>query len=146
MNSGNFLAFFMRFNRERSMLTRRNTAKKRRRHLRKQPVMSAEDRRTEAVTVAWMLTVFATFIADIAMVVAHFVVSSLEEATEVPSHLRALPPLLLLIAACAGILCLALIYPTHVFRRDPPPRSITIFAVLVALAPLVTIAVLLVRR
>ena len=94
----------------------------------------------EAITVAWMLSMLATIGAEVAAIVVFVwtVVASMNDESIV---LR-LPGILLYIALVTGIVCLILIPIAQKVRRKPAPSGITICALVVGVAPMVTVLVL----
>ena len=98
------------------------------------PVALVEDRRAEAVTVAWMLTMVATLGAQ---VVGAGVLVLLRFMADPPQSLQAFPGLMLFTAAITGLICILLTPLVYRFRRVPPPPGITTLAVTVSLLPLV---------
>jgi len=103
--------------------------------------LPAEDRRAEAVTVAWMLATIATFGAELMGVVVFLFVRFSNSPTESPAPLRNLPPLMLFTALIVGLISLVMVPVVYRFRRVPPPRSATIISVLIALLPIILLAV-----
>ncbi len=98
------------------------------------PALTPEDRRAEAVTVAWMLAALFAFLAEVVGLLARIVMSALPERDELSPWL-ALPILATSIAWVAGIVALLLTPLVYRFRKTPPPELITLFVVLVGLAP-----------
>lgn len=96
----------------------------------------AEDRRAEVVTVAWMLCVMATLLAEIVGGVVRLVSTSLG-SVDLPQTVRAMPGLMLLSALMTGILSLILLPLAYHFRRTRPPPIVTVFSATVALVPLI---------
>lgn len=101
--------------------------------------VTGEDRRAEAVTVAWMLSMLATTAADV-MAMAMFAFLPLifaEAGGEEGMSPLVFPRLLLLIAACTGTVCVILTPLVYRFRRVPPPPVVTLFGLIVGIAPVV---------
>lgn len=121
--------------------TKRNDKKKGRRRGSTKIRAPQESRAADAVTVAWMLTMLATFVADVLALILWAVVW-LSNRGHVPVEARALPALMLFIAAVTGTLCLLLAPLIYKVRIVPPPRGVTMIAVTVGAAPLVTILLL----
>lgn len=112
---------------------------KRKTRRKRQPALpTGEDRRAEAVTVAWMLTTLSTFVAEAGAIV--FRLLQLSGGEVASPELGMLSQLLLFIALVTGVFCLVLTAATHRLRRVAPPREIMVFATLVGLAPWITIA------
>jgi hypothetical protein len=110
------------------------------------PVPDAnESRAAVATTVGWMLTVMST-LAGLFVAAAIGGLVLLAPAPAGQEHpLAALAGLMLLVSAATGVVSLALTVLAYRVRLTPPPRAITIAAVLIGLAPLVTIAVFAIR-
>lgn len=116
---------------------RSKKAKKQRREV---PILSAdergaEERRSEAVTVAWMLAMLATTGANVLALLAGMIVPQLVSNSPQPGLAPILPRLLLFIAAISGTVCMLLTPFVYQFRRDPPPLPITAFGVVVCITP-----------
>ena len=95
---------------------------------------SDESRGAVALTVAWMLSLLATLLAIITSLASRAFVAWWDVPREPPGLLVELPELLQFIGAITGTLCLVLTAVAYRVRRHPPPRSITILAVLAASA------------
>lgn len=102
--------------------------------------LPAEDRRAEAVTVAWMLATVATFGAELMGVSVFLFLRFSSSATDAPAALRSLPPLMLFTALIVGLIALVMVPVVYQFRRVPPPRSATIISVLIASLPIILLA------
>lgn len=99
--------------------------------------VTGEDRRGEAVTVGWMLTMLATAVADVLAFAAWLVVPILSGQGD--ARLMVLPRLMLLIAATTGVVCILLTPVVYRFRYEPPPPPITLFGVVASVAPVLTL-------
>jgi hypothetical protein len=97
-----------------------------------------EDSRAEAVTIAWMLCALFTFCSEVVGLIAKIVLSYQGKLDERQAAWRLLPDITLVMGLATGMICLLLTPLVYRFRKTPPPDSITIVAVLVALAPLGT--------
>ena len=102
------------------------------------PAAATETQAAEAVTVAWMLTLLATLLAEVSSSIVRMV--ALRQAE--PGKLGMLANLLFFIAVVSGIATVLLTPLTLSLRRTPPPRPLVVAAVVVGLLPL---AVLLIR-
>jgi hypothetical protein len=121
---------------------KRYSKPKRRHHSReKRP---AEDRRAEAVTVAWMLCTVATALAMTASLVGVWLVGP-PATGAAASPLSILTPLMLFVAAVTGFVAFCLTPLVYFFRRVPPPLMITVVAVAIAISPLIALIVFNVR-
>mgnify|MGYP007059441581 CR=1 FL=1 len=87
-----------------------------------------------ATTVAWMLSAFATLIAQVLALIAWSLVSALVSDTS-PSLLLPLPGLLLFVAILSGLVCLILTAVVYKVRDIPPPRTVTAGALVISLTP-----------
>lgn len=96
---------------------------------------TGEDRRGEAATVAWMLTMLATTASNALALVAALIVPTLVANTEQPGLAPLLPRLLLFIAAVTGAVCVVLTPLVYRFRRTPPPEAITAFGLIISVLP-----------
>lgn len=97
---------------------------------------SAESRPSEAITIAWTSSVTGTFVADLVVIAAHFYARANPDAAAA----KALEAIMLLSAAMMGAISLGLLVAVWRTRRVKPPRGFVVFAVLIAAAPLVTLA------
>lgn len=101
-----------------------------------------ESRASVAVTVAWMLTMFATAIA-LAVALLVFVAARWWQLTADPRNpVNFLPGMMMVSAAATGLLCLVLTVAVYRVRRDRPPVAITVVAVFVSCLPLATMLLL----
>lgn len=100
------------------------------------PADPAENRASEAVTIAWTSSVTGVFIADLIVIAAHLYTRSNPDAQAA----RALEAIMLLSAALMGAVSLVLLAIVWRTRRLKPPRGYTAFAALVALAPIIALA------
>ena len=91
---------------------------------------SRESRSTDALTIGWMLMVMTALVCELGFLAARAFADA-----ESGGSLAVLMLLLLLASTIIG-LCVLLLTPVVIkIRRDPPPRSIIIFSVLVGIAP-----------
>lgn len=102
---------------------------------------TGEDRRAEAVTVAWMLTMLATTVADALSALMFAVLPALFAEAGQAEGMSPLvfPRLLLLIAAFTGAACVCLTPFVYRFRRTPPPPSISAFGMVISIVPVVAL-------
>ncbi len=108
----------------------------------KPPDRPLESRAAEAVTVAWMLTTLATLVAEVGGVIGWLLLVSAADPQKLARSVAVLPGLILYIGLITGIIGLVLAPVAHRIRRVPPPTSVTVVAVVIALSPAVTIFVL----
>mgnify|MGYP004096664901 CR=1 FL=1 len=103
-------------------------ANRRQKHHRQPP----ESRSAEAITVFWMMTTVATLIACLAAAFTKGVI--LIHQTPTPAAETVLH-ILLLITLPTGALGLGVTPLVYRYRRHPPPRGVTSFAVVVSGLP-----------
>ena len=96
---------------------------------------SAESNASDAVTIAWTVSVTGVLIANLAVVVAHLYVRSHPNAQPA----KAFEAIMLLSAALMGAVSLALLPVVWRVREVKPPLGYTVFAALVATAPVVVL-------
>lgn len=96
---------------------------------------TGEDRRGEAVTVAWMLTMLATTASNALALVTALIMPALAANAERPGLALLLPRILLFIAAVTGAVCVVLTPLVYRFRRTPPPEAITAFGLIISVLP-----------
>jgi hypothetical protein len=108
---------------------------------------SAENRSGEAVTVAWTLSFLATAGSDILALVL-WLLGRLwpGAAVEQAGPWLMLPLLALFVAAVSGLVCLVLTPIVYRLRQVPPPRAVTVFALVVSGIPLGTTLSLFIRN
>ncbi|HUY89792.1 MAG TPA: hypothetical protein VMV10_13745 [Pirellulales bacterium] len=104
-------------------------AKKPRKRNAKQP-RSRETRSTDALTIGWMLMVFTALVCEIAFMATRGFAGADSEGS-----LAVLTVVLLLASVVIGLGVLLLTPVVIKIRRDPPPRAIIIFSVVVGIAP-----------
>ena len=81
-----------------------------------------------------MLTTMATLIAELVWAGSFTLVNMLEDA----GNLAMLPRLMLFTGVVSGIVCLILAPISWRIRQVPPPRSVTIVAIVIGVTPLIT--------
>ena len=92
-----------------------------------------EDRAREAITIAWTVSVTAVFLADIVTIAAYFYSRAHPESKTAP----AFEAIMLLAASVMGAASLALLPVVWRVRTVKPPQGYTVFAAIVAAAPIV---------
>jgi RsiW-degrading membrane proteinase PrsW (M82 family) len=98
---------------------------------------AGESRGVVGLTVAWMLTCMCTA-ASLAVAAAIRLILLATPAVEPANHpWNVIAGMVLLVAVVSGLMCLGLTSLVLRLRGSPPPRSVTVFAVVVSLAPLV---------
>ena len=111
----------------------------------KGPIDAGESRAAVALTVAWMLTLMSTASAQLVATGFWLLMQAAPAQAGARHPLEQLSKVMMFVALATGALCLVFTVLAHRVRHNPPPRSITVTAVLVGLAPLVTIAILALR-
>jgi len=94
-----------------------------------------ESQSVEAITVAWMLAVMSTVLAEVALMAATWWIWANRD--DVPEEALALAAVLWLATLVMGALTLLLTPIVWRMRREKPPAGIVAFALLVGAAPLV---------
>jgi len=95
----------------------------------------AEDRRTEAMTVAWMLSTVVTFGALFFSGLAYLAVPQLTVQAGEAGALGVIPALLLAVATVTGIVSAVLMGCAIRYRRTPAPRAIIIASTVICFFP-----------
>jgi hypothetical protein len=95
----------------------------------------AESRASEAVTIAWTVSVTGVFVADLIVVAAHLYARS--HPSVQPA--KALEAIMLLSAGVMGAVSLVLLPVVWQTRRMKPPQGYVVFAILVAAAPIIVL-------
>jgi hypothetical protein len=103
--------------------------------------VESESRQAVALTVAWMLATLSGTVASIAWMIAAGITLYFKPPGQ-PSKIAMIPNTLLFIAGAAGVLNLVLMPAAYRWRAVPPPRAIAVYAVCVAVFPLVGMLVL----
>lgn len=102
------------------------------RRVKRQP--SGESRSAEVLTIGWMLTVITALACELAFVAASWLGSR-----RPGDWSQIFSSLMLFAALVVGFLALLLTPVVAKTRRVPPPRGVTIFAILVGALPLITL-------
>jgi peptidoglycan/LPS O-acetylase OafA/YrhL len=93
-----------------------------------------DPRTVEVLTVGWMLTVVTTFACEVGFILARWLAGP-GQTLMLFSHL------LLFAAFVIGLIALFVTPVVLRSRRVPPPSGVTVFAVVVAAAPLVLVVI-----
>ena len=101
------------------------------------PAGPAEDRVAEFLTVAWMLSVFTTLVCELGSAAAIWYLRAQPQAVQV----AALASVLLFAALVTGTLSLVLMAGAWRLRRVKPPPGVSVFALVVGVAPVVMLLV-----
>lgn len=118
-----------------------NQPKPRERRRSRQPSGSVESRGAETLTILWTLLVTTVVGCDLGAAVTRFLLAKAPDN----AALKLLSGLLLIAAALLGVAILALLPLVLRVRRTPPPRGYVVFALLVAVAPILAVILLTVR-
>jgi len=101
-----------------------------------------EDRTVAAVTVVWMLTLFCTLAAELVALACLALTRRQSPPDTTPTVPQLMTVALFFAALVTGVLCLALTPLVWRLRQIKPPLAIVATALVVGLAPLVTLVVL----
>ena len=96
---------------------------------------SLESHASQAITIAWTASVTGVVMADLLVVAAHLYVRYHPDAQPA----RALEAVMLLSAAAMGAMSLIMLPIVWRVRRVKPPQGYAIFAILVAIAPIMAL-------
>jgi hypothetical protein len=102
---------------------------------------AGESRAAVAVTVAWMLLTLSCLAAQVVALVMWLLARSAGIPTGQPNALYLVAATLLFVAMLTGFLVLGLTPLAYRVRQGRPPLGITILAVVIGAAPLITLAV-----
>ena len=100
---------------------------------RKQAVELAplESRSSEAITVAWTVTITTLFFCNVAILGAHYYLAQNPDA----ERFRLMKELLLISGCCMGLISLALLPIVYRMRTVPPPSGLAVFGACLAIGP-----------
>lgn len=101
----------------------------------------SENRGIEALTVAWMLTMLATLMAELCAYAGWIFFAVVTRSEEWSAEFLALPGLLQFSALVTGLICLILGVIVYRLRPVTPPRSVGITAFGISLLPVVTMLI-----
>jgi hypothetical protein len=96
-----------------------------------------ETRAADATTIGWIVSVTTVLLCDVAAVVAHLYLRAYPQARGMVMFKE----LVLFAAAVIGFISLATLPVVFRVRRVPPPSGVTVFAICVALAPILALIV-----
>ena len=102
----------------------------------------AESSRSLAATVGWMLATLTTLVGIVAVAGLLIAARSLTPN----ESLLLLSRLLLFAAAISGLTSLVLLAVTWKVRQIPPPLTVVVFSILIAVTPLVGVVVVVARH
>jgi len=103
---------------------------------------AGETRAAVATTVVWMLTCMSTAAAMLMVLAFRLLIIGFPVAAGQRHPLAAVAGVLLFVALMTGVLCLGLTPLVYRVRRTRPPRAVTVGAVLIGAAPIVTLIVI----
>jgi hypothetical protein len=101
-----------------------------------------ESRGAVALTVAWMLSCMSTAMGMLTVLALRFLMLAFPGAAGGDHPLGRIAGVLLFVALTTGLVCLAFTPLAYRVRRAPPPRAITVGALLIGIAPIVLLIVL----
>ena len=112
------------------------------------PKIRVESRLAEALTVCWMLSAVATFFSVSASAATKVVIVAFKlatNATQSSPGIMVLFDVLLFTATATGSLSILLVIPVYLYRRLPPPSTITMFSIVIGVIPWITNMIFLLR-
>lgn len=101
----------------------------------------AESRVADAITVAWMLTVVATFVAELIAVISWLIVFQVGPE-ELPRGIVLLPIVMWAISVVTGSLDLGLALLTSRLRTVPAPKPVLVTSIVIGILPLAALILL----
>ncbi|MFM2093132.1 MAG: hypothetical protein RIS70_256 [Planctomycetota bacterium] len=101
----------------------------------------AESRVADAITVAWMLTVVATLVAELIAVISWFIVIQVGPE-ELPRGIVLLPIVMWATSVVTGSLDLGLALLTSRLRTVPAPKPILVTSIVIGMLPLAALILL----
>jgi len=102
------------------------------------PVVASDNRSVEALTIGWMLCVMTTLVCELGLAATRIYLLAVNPNSR---WIAALAAMLLFAAAVVGSISLLLAWAVVKMRREPPPRGVLFFALVIGAAPLVTMLV-----
>ena len=111
-------------------------------HRRPESPDAGESRAAVALTVAWMLTCLSTAVGLVVVVALRLMMAGFPVAPGGVHPLGQMASVMLFVTVATGALCLAFTPLATRVRQTPPPRSITVAAVVIGLLPIVVIVAL----
>ena len=103
---------------------------------------AGESRAAVALTVAWMLNCLATAAGLAVVILLHLLMAAFPVAAGGVHPLAQMAAVILFVAVVTGAMCLALTPLALRVRATPPPRSVTVAAVVIGMLPIVVLVVL----
>ena len=103
---------------------------------------AGESRAAVALTVVWMLTCLATAVGLAVVFLLRGLMVAFPVAAGGDHPLARMAGVMLFVSVATGLLCLVFTPLALRVRQTPPPRSITVAAVVIGVLPLVVVAFL----
>ncbi|MCI0361711.1 MAG: hypothetical protein L0211_24770 [Planctomycetaceae bacterium] len=100
-----------------------------------------ESRGAVAVTVVWMLLALSCLAAQLVALVTWLFARGAGIPADRPNALLLVPTTLMMVALLTGILLVSITPLVYRIRRSPPPMAITVAAIVIAISPLIGMAV-----
>ena len=101
-----------------------------------------ESRGAVVVTVVWMLLALSCLAAQLVALATWLVARAAGIPAGRPNALLLVPTTLMMVALLSGVLLLVMTPLAYRVRMSRPPTAVTIAAIMIALAPFITVAVL----
>ena len=101
-----------------------------------------ESRGAVAVTVAWMLSCMSTAAGMLTVLSLRLLMLAFPVAEGGDHPLGRIAGVLLFVALATGVVCLGFTPLAYRVRKAPPPRAITVGALLIGIAPILLLIVL----
>ena len=114
-------------------LARETTLVSKARRKRAPQARASDNRSVEALTVGWMLCVLTTLVCELGLAAARIYLLAVNPDAR---WIAALAAMLLFAAAVVGLISLLLAWAVVKIRREPPPRGVLVFALVIGAAAL----------
>src|SRR2546430_1074983 len=101
-----------------------------------------ESRAAVALTIAWMLSCMSTAVGILTVLALRFLMLAFPVAADAEHPLARIAGVLLFAALTTGLVCIAFAPLAYCVRKSPPPRTITVGALLIGIAPIVLLIAL----
>jgi heme/copper-type cytochrome/quinol oxidase subunit 2 len=119
-------------------MNKKHKSKRQHRQTRNQQARPYDQRRGDAITVAWVISAIACGLAGVISGIGIFLTRDAQPGGQ-PTLWETLTPLMLFIAATTGLIVCCLTPLVYIFRRAPPPIAITVLTLAVALFPFIAL-------
>ena len=90
---------------------------------------------SDAITVAWTVSVITTLLCNLTIIAAHFYIVNVPDA----KRMELLRGMMLLGGSLVGFMSLLILPIIHRVRKTPPPRGLVVFSICIALAPILAV-------